>query len=296
MSRKVLGRGLDALIPRPPAEMHEVATAATVPRVERGMVPVERIRPNPWQPRSVSDPVKMDELVRSIQSLGVLEPLLLRARGESYELVAGERRLRAAQRIGMNEVPAIIVDLGDKESLEVALVENIQREDLNPVDEARAYHVLAEEFGRTHDEIAIQVGKDRSTVSNLLRLLRLPVEVLDAVSGGTLSVGHARSLLSFSRSQDQQKWASRILEQEWSVRETERRIAHALAPKSPGASDEVEDERDPHQLRVEDAIRRRVGTEVHLRVGRKGSGRLELVFSDQEVLERILDILGVQIH
>ena len=111
------------------------------------MVSVERIRPNPWQPRSISDPVKMDELVRSIQAMGVLEPLLLRAVGESYELIAGDRRLRAAQRIGMKEVPAIIVELGDKESLEVALVENIQREDLNPVDEARAYNVLAEEFG-----------------------------------------------------------------------------------------------------------------------------------------------------
>ncbi len=143
MSRKVLGRGLDALIPRPAAE---IAPAAATPRVERGMVAVERIRPNPWQPRSISDPVKMDELVRSVQSLGVLEPLLLRAVGDRYELVAGERRLRAAQRAGMTEVPAIIVELGDKESLEVALVENIQREDLNPVDEARAYHVLAEEI------------------------------------------------------------------------------------------------------------------------------------------------------
>jgi ParB family chromosome partitioning protein len=293
MSRKVLGRGLDALIPRPVAEA--VAPASTH-RVERGMVPVERIRPNPWQPRSISDPIKMDELVRSVQSLGVLEPLLLRAVGESYELVAGERRLRAAQRAGMKEVPAIIVELGDKESLEVALVENIQREDLNPVDEARAYHVLAEEFGRTHDEIAGQVGKDRSTVSNLLRLLRLPPEVLDAVSAGSLSVGHARALLGLPRTTDQQKWAGRILAEDWSVRETERRIAEALAPKPPGAPNAPDVERDPHLLRVEEAIRRRLGTEVHLRVGRKGSGRLELVFPDQEVLEGILEILGVQVH
>ncbi len=292
MSRKVLGRGLDALIPRPVVE----ATPPPAPRVERGMVSVERIRPNPWQPRSVSDPVKMDELVRSIQAMGVLEPLLLRAVGESYELIAGDRRLRAAQRIGMKEVPAIIVELGDKESLEVALVENIQREDLNPVDEARAYHVLAEEFGRTHDEIAIQVGKDRSTVSNLLRLLRLPPEVLDAVSTGSLSVGHARALLGLPRPQDQQKWAGRILADDWSVRETERRISEALAPKAVGSPDIAEAERDPHLLRVEEAIRRRVGTQVHLRVGRKGSGRLEFIFSDQEDLERILEVIGVQIH
>lgn len=296
MTRKVLGRGLDALIPRPSPAAVEPAPTMPTPRVERGLVSVERIRPNPWQPRTVSDPVKMDELVRSIQALGVLEPLLLRAVGETYELVAGERRLRAAQRIGLKEVPAIIVELGDKESLEVALVENIQREDLNPVDEARAYHVLAEEFGRTHDEIASQVGKDRSTVSNLLRLLRLPSEVLDAVSAGTLTVGHARALLGLPRPQDQQRWAGRIHDEEWSVRETERRIAEALTPKAVGSTDVAEVERDPHLLRVEEAIRRRVGTDVHLRVGRKGSGRLELLFSDQEVLERILDILGVQIH
>ena len=262
------------------------------------MVSVERIRPNPWQPRSVSDPVKMDELVRSIQALGVLEPLAPACSSErATSLIAGERRLRAAQRIGMTDVPAIIVELGDKESLEVALVENIQREDLNPVDEARAYHVLAEEFGRTHDEIADQVGKDRSTVSNLLRLLRLPPEVLDAVSAGSLSVGHARALLGLPRpagSTEMGRPDPRARTGRFA-----RRSGASPKRSRPRPSDRRTSPRR-RETRICFASRRRsvvaVGTEVHLRVGRKGSGRLEFVFSDQEDLERILEILGVQIH
>lgn len=292
MTRKALGRGLEALIPR--------VAAAEVPaptKVERGAVPVDRIRPNPWQPRTTSDPLKMDELVRSIQTRGVLEPLLLRRIGETYELVAGERRLRAAQRVGLKEVPAIIVELDDIGSLEVALIENLQREDLNPVDEARAYHVLAEEFGKTHEQIADQVGKERSTVSNLLRLLKLPAEVLDHVAGDRLSMGHARAILSLPRSQDQLRWARRTLKEEWSVRETERRISAFLKPEAPSRKGESTDTaRDPHLARVEEAIRRIVGTETHLQMYKSGGGRLELVFGDQDDLERILQLLGVQVH
>ncbi len=292
MTRKALGRGLEAIIPR--AAGSEAAAPA---RVERGAVPVDRIRPNPWQPRTANDPVKMDELVRSVQARGVLEPLLLRKVGDTYELVAGERRLRAAQRVGLQDVPAIIVELDDIGSLEVALIENLQREDLNPVDEARAYHVLAEEFGKTHEQIADQVGKERSTISNLLRLLKLPTEVLDHVAADRLSMGHARAILSLPRPQDQLRWARRILKEEWSVRETERRIAAFLRPQAvPGAPGSAGETRDPHLSRVEEAIRRRVGTEVHLLMNKSGGGRLELAFADQQDLERILQMLGVQVH
>ncbi|MDM7917468.1 MAG: ParB/RepB/Spo0J family partition protein, partial [Candidatus Eisenbacteria bacterium] len=170
MTRKALGRGLEALIPRQasPEPGRSMQRAGAVATNEAGgqaaetRVAIERIRPNPWQPRKSVDPAKMEELVSSVRLRGVLEPLLVRRSGEGFELVAGERRLRAAQEAGLNEVPIVIVDLTDKESLEVALVENLQREDLNPIDEARAYQLLAEEFGRTHDEIARQVGKERS--------------------------------------------------------------------------------------------------------------------------------------
>jgi ParB family chromosome partitioning protein len=264
---------------------------------EKVTIPVDCIRPNPWQPRKSPDPLKMDELVRSIQVRGVLEPVLVRPMGGQYELVAGERRLRAAQRIGMKEIPAIIVDLTDKETLEVALIENLQREDLSPVDEARAYQILVEQFERTHDQIAEQVGKDRSTISNLIRLLKLPEIILDALATGALTVGHARALLGLPRPHDQDRWGRRMVEEGWSVREAEARIAEVTRPHagSKETSTPVVD-RDPHLARVEEAIRRRVGTEVRLFISKKGSGRLEFRYADQQDLERILDLLGVQVH
>jgi ParB family chromosome partitioning protein len=291
MTRKALGRGLEALIPRATGE------AAPIIGGEKVTIPVDGIRPNPWQPRRSPDPLKMDELVRSIQARGVLEPILVRPVNGKYELVAGERRLRASQRIGMKEIPAIVVNLTDKESLEVALIENLQREDLSPVDEARAYQILVEEFERTHDQIAEQVGKDRSTVSNLIRLLKLPEIVLDALASGALTVGHARALLGLPWPQDQDRWGRRIVEEGWSVRDAEARIAEATRPRD-GAREPIAPatDRDPHVSRVEEAIRQRVGTEVRLFVSKKGSGRLEFRYADQADLERILDLLGVQVH
>jgi ParB family chromosome partitioning protein len=291
MTRKALGRGLEALIPRVTVE------ASAITAGEKATIPVDCIRPNPWQPRRSPDPLKMDELVRSIRARGVLEPVLVRPVDGKYELVAGERRLRAAQRIGLKDIPAIIVNLTDKESLEVALIENLQREDLSPVDEARAYQILVEEFERTHDQIAEQVGKDRSTVSNLIRLLKLPEIILDSLSSGALTVGHARALLGLPRPQDQDRWGRRIVEEGWSVREAEARISEAVRPRDGSIEPPAQVvDRDPHIMRVEEAIRRRVGTEVRLFVSKRGSGRLEFRFADQADLERIIDLLGVQVH
>lgn len=292
MARKALGKGLDALIPRVPPGGETKAPHST-PRT----VGTEEIRPNPWQPRRATDPTKMEELVRSVRIHGVLEPLLVRRVGESIELVAGERRLRAAQEAGIEQVPVIFVEIDDKESLEFALVENLQREDLNPIDEAHAYQILVQDFQRTHEEIAQQVGKERSTVTNLLRLLRLPREVQEAIAGGSLSMGHARALLSLPDAATQRSWATQIVAEGWSVREVEQRIlamssAGKIARKKPRSVTP----RDPHIARVEEAIRRRVGTEVHLRVNRKGGGRLEFVCADREDLERILEMLEVQVH
>jgi ParB family chromosome partitioning protein len=240
----------------------------------------------------------MDELVRSIQTHGIIEPLLVRQVGDGYELVAGERRLRAAQRAGIKEVPAIIVEIDDKQSLEIALIENLQREDLNPVDEARAYQMLMDAFGHSPDIIAQQVGKDRSTISNLLRLLRLPTEILSFVETGSLSTGHARTLLALDAIDDQLAWSRKIVEEGWSVRDTERRIGEAAgATRGPRQTRSRQRKpRDPHIGRVEEAIRRRVGTEVRLQMRRGGRGRLEFQFADREDLERILDLLGVQVH
>jgi ParB family chromosome partitioning protein len=290
MARKALGRGLDALIPRGiPEEEHPRAEA-------KQTAPVDQILPNPWQPRRLTDPAKMDELVRSVEAHGVLEPLLVRKVGETFELVAGERRLRAAQRAGMKEVPIIIVEVDDKMTLEMALIENLQREDLNPVDEARAYQKLVDEFGRTHDEIAAEVSKDRSTITNLLRILRLPPDVLALLADGQLSVGHARAVLGLESAQGQLRWARQIVAGNWSVRETEQRIAARSKGASKGEGGARVTVNDPHLRRVEEAIKRRVGTEVHLSTNKRGGGKLVLRYESQEDLERVLDILEVQVH
>jgi len=263
------------------------------------MAPVDQILPNPWQPRRTNDPEKMEELVRSVQARGILEPLLVRRVGETYELVAGERRLRAAQRIGMAEVPVILVDTNNIDSLEIALIENLQREDLNAVDEARAYLTMTEQFGRTHDEIAVQVGKDRSTVTNLLRLLRLPSAVLSLVADSSLATGHARALLMLDNPEVQERWAQRIVEEGWSVRETERRLAERTGATGQGKEKRrvrPKTPRDAHVDRVEEAIRRRVGSDVRLRINSRGGGTLEFFYADQQDLERLLDLLGVQVH
>lgn len=292
MARKALGKGLEALIPRTgPAGGAEQPVPAPV------SVPVMVIRPNPWQPRRSADPAKMEELVRSVRSHGVLEPVLVRRVGESIELVAGERRLKAAQLAGLEHIPTIFVNIDDKQSLEFALIENLQREDLNPVDEAHAYQILVRDFGRTHEEVARQIGKERSTVTNLLRLLRLPEEVQEAIAAGRLSMGHARALLGLPDASSQRAWAAEASEEGLSVREVERRIAERTVSRAGKKRRQGRiPERDPHIARVEEAIRRRVGTEVRLRVNRAGGGRLEFLCADREDIERILEILQVQVR
>jgi len=285
MSRKALGKGLEALIPRPTPERAEALVW------NRRSIPVDRIVPNPRQPRKKNDSAKLEDLIRSVRVHGVLEPLLVRRVGDRVELVAGERRLRAAQLAEIQEVPVIFVDVDEIGSLEIALIENIQREDLNPVDEARAYHVMMGEFQRTHEQIAEKVGKSRTTITNLIRLLRLPPDLLSMVAGGQLTSGHARALLALENQENQRRAAAKIIKNGWSVRETERQ----LKPKGP-KREKPHPSRDPHLHRVEEAIRRRMGTEARLSVNKRGGGKLELIYGDREDLERVLEILGVQVY
>lgn len=290
MTRRVLGRGLDALIPK----AAELPTMESVDLVRS--VPVELIVPNPRQPRLQFDDARLEELARSIQEKGILEPLIVRTTDDGhYELVAGERRLRAAQLVGKSEVPVLVRDYEDRESLEIALIENLQREDLNPVEEARAYLRLSEEFGRTHAEISQEVGKDRSTITNLLRLLRLPSQILEEVSRGTLSVGHARVLLSMDDPQQQIDLACRMVSEGWNVRQAERFVAKVPRNGERPKDDTLPEKRSREILRVEEALRYALGTEVHLDHGPKG-GRIDIRYGTDEELERILDLLGIQIH
>lgn len=297
--RRALGRGLDALIPQGPERGGE----GMEDRVH--VVPIEKVVPNPRQPRSVMDDEGLQELAESISERGVLEPLLVRPLPDGrYELVAGERRLRASARAGLSDVPVLFRDFGDRASLEVALIENVQREDLNPVDEARAYQRLVEEFGRTHAEISRAVAKNRSTVTNLLRLLTLPEEVLLHVSRGTISAGHARALLKLESAEDQIRFARQIIEEGWSVREIERRVGQpeeeTQEAEHPEESLRTKGERqpevrDPQVVRVEEAIRLRFGTEVHLHHSSRG-GRIEIRYFSDEELERLLEQMGVEVY
>jgi ParB family chromosome partitioning protein len=259
-------------------------------------VPTAKVRPNPRQPRRQFNADRLAELAHSIREKGVIEPLIVRqADGDAFELIAGERRLRAAQLAGLDVVPVLVRMSADRESLEIALIENLQREDLNPVDEARAYLRLSEEFGRTHAEISQEVGKDRTTVTNLLRILRLPQGVLDDVSRGTLSVGHARVLLGVEAPARQADLARRMVAEGWNVRQAERFVSQINKPARARGGRPGTPSRGGDVVRIEEALRHALGAEVHLDHGAKG-GRIEIRYVSNEELERILELLGIQIH
>lgn len=284
MQRKVLGRGLDALI----ATSTPTATAEA-PATGQTEIPVGEIEPNPHQPRVQFDDDAIRELAASIKTSGVLQPILVR-RGPAggYQLVAGERRLRAAGFAGLDKIPAIVRDVADEEMLEMALVENIQREDLNPIEEAKAYLALSERAGLTHDQISERVGKQRASITNSLRLLVLPPEVRDMVSRGTLSAGHARALLGLEKPGEILSAARYISSKGFSVRRTEafvqrrlRRQGSRLArPKSTVIQD------------LEMKLQRRFGTRVSI-TGNGKRGKVEFEYYSQEDLERLLEAWGV---
>ncbi|MEQ1831796.1 MAG: ParB/RepB/Spo0J family partition protein [Candidatus Eisenbacteria bacterium] len=287
MSRNVLGRGLGALI------SGETAAAASEGRAPQQAatheLAVEVIAPNPFQPRTRFDEASLQELSDSIKVSGIIQPLLVRRVGAGdYQLVAGERRLRAAQMAGLAKVPVIVKDFDDRAMMELALIENIQREDLNAIDEAKAYQALIDKVGLTHEQLSERVGKQRTTISNSLRLLGLPPEVMDMVSRGTLSGGHARALLSLENRGDQLAAARYVVSKGFSVRRTEafvkRKQRTATArPKSSKLAGLSE---------WETKLQSRFSTQVAITPGRKG-GKVEFEFYSQEDLERLLEAWGV---
>lgn len=283
MTKKVLGRGLEALISQ---DLRE--SVAETERVKD--LNVDRIDPNPHQPRASFDEAHLRELAESIRRHGVLQPVVVRRAGDRYQLVLGERRLRAAKMCGKTAVPAIVRDVDDAESLKQALMENLQREDLNPIEEARGYDLLRTEFSLSAREIADMIGKDRSTVANSLRILALPDEVKDLIVSGALTAGHARALLSIEGAEAQIEWAQRIVNESLTVREIER-----TAPAKPGRKrGRAAGRRDPELRAVEEALEVRLGTRV--RVAKRGrGGQIAIEFYSAEDLERILERLGVEL-
>ena len=275
--RPALGRGLSALIPDAPAPA----------AADRSLdVDIDLLRPNRFQPRTQMDDARIDELSRSIRSNGVIQPIVVRKADNGYEIVAGERRWRASQRAGLLKVPVVVRDIPDERLLAAALIENIQREDLNPIEEAHAYRRLGDEFGLTQEQIAESVGKDRSSVANYVRLLRLPAEIREHVGAGTLSMGHARALLSLADAERQQRVGREVVEKGLSVRDTEALVKRTGSP-APAKADA---QKDVHTRAAEERLRFSLGTRV--RIVRKGKGgRVEIDFGDENELQRIYEQL-----
>jgi ParB family chromosome partitioning protein len=288
MHRKALGRGLDALIPGAPGTFGAVAHALDEKSGGLQELPIAEIGPNPFQPRTRFDDEAIRELAASIKATGVLQPVLVRRGSDGFQLVAGERRLRAAGLAGLQRIPALVREVDDREMLAVALVENVQREDLNPIEEAKAYQALAEKTKLTHDQISQRVGKQRASISNALRLLALPPEVQDMVSRGTLSAGHARALLAIEPAGEQLAAARYIQVKGFSVRRTEAYVRRKLRrqhSRPKGAR--------PHAMKEwEDKLQRRFSTHVLITPKGKG-GKIEFEYYGQEDLERLLEAWGV---
>jgi len=277
--RPALGRGLSALIPdAPPAP-----PAPSVAAAERGFdVDTDLLRPNKFQPRGRIDDAKIEDLARSITANGIIQPIVVRKVESGYEIIAGERRWRAAQRAGLLKVPVAVRDIPEDRLLAAALIENIQREDLNPLEEAQAYRRLADEFHLTQDQIADAVGKDRSSVANYVRLLRLPHELRDNIAAGSLSMGHARALLSLPDAAAQLRVGRDVVAKQLSVRETEALVKKAVEPERK----KEEPQTDVHTRAAEDRLRFVLGTRV--RIIRKGKrGRLEIDFGSEDELQRL---------
>lgn len=279
--RTALGRGLSALIPDA-----QPAPRNAPPRT----LPLAKIQPASTQPRTIFNDARLVELSESIKANGLLQPIVVRRLDEHrFEIIAGERRYRASKLAELVEVPVVIRDVSDAEAYELALVENIQREDLDPIEEARAYQHLADLQGLTQEAMARRVGKDRTTVANALRLLKLPVEIQDAVATGQLSAGHGRALLTCD-GDAQLALGRKALESGWSVRETERQ-ARAQREADRAANESVEQPSTAASEAVEDQLRAALGAPVRL-VQRRGKGRIEVRFHSLDELERLIELIG----
>jgi len=286
--KQSLGRGLDALIPVAEMNALDGAGVDTTAEGQVRMVPASQIEPNPFQPRTVFAPAALQELVDSIKVHGVLQPVLLRAAGTGFQLIAGERRWRAAQACGLQSVPAIVRAINDQQALEQALIENVQRLDIGPLDAARAYQRLAQEFGLSQAEIAQRVGKGRVAVANTLRLLELPAEVRQALEDGTISEGHGRAILSAPGEGCRRAVFRAILRGGLSVRRAEQLAREAATADAPRAR---KPSPDADLQRVEAELQRQLGTRVHVRPRGTG-GRIVIDYFTLDDFQRLVGRLG----
>jgi ParB family chromosome partitioning protein len=307
--RKALGKGLSALLPARPAHGHGPASQQppeTPPAVRAGLpehfeefqsIPIDQIEPGHGQPREAFDPEKLEELTQSIRANGLIQPITVsKLPSGKYQIVAGERRWRAAQLAGLKEIPALVRTVEREKQLELALIENIQREDLNPIEIATAFQRLVSEHGLSHEQIAERTGKDRSTVTNFLRLLRLSPFVRQELIAGRISMGHARALLNITDEQQQAQACQEIIAKQFSVRETEafvKRLTDSAAPPKGAASLSVKEPKplDPNVRAALDEMARALGTRVRLIPKSATTGRLEIEYYSQDDLDRIYSVI-----
>lgn len=277
MERKALGKGISALIP---TQVEDVGK-----RIAN--LSLSLIRPNPFQPREDFNLESMEELVQSIREKGVIQPILVRPKGELYELIAGERRLRAASILQLKTIPAIVKDVEDKDSLEIALIENIQRKELNPIEEARAYQYLIDKFGLTQDEVSEVLGKSRSSIANTLRLLKLPSEIQEEIKNGRISFAHGRALLELSDSNLQRRFVQDIIAKTLSVRELETMIKTSRPRLTTSRIRVKINSNDPLTKIMEEQLQQALATKVRI-VKKKKRGSIIVEYYSQEDLERLV--------
>lgn len=285
MTKNALGRGLSALISDSNvAEEEVVSVAGGVTEID-----ISKIKQSKYQPRLSFKDEALKELMASIHEKGIIQPIVVRQVEDKYEIIAGERRFRAARALGMDKVPAIVKTATDEDAFELSLIENIQRENLNPMEEASAYKRLTSEFNLSQDDIAEKVGKNRATVANSIRLLNLPLDIQEKISSGAISVGHAKVLLGLESILEQRKLAEQIIKEGLSVRETEDAVANV---KEAPVHKRKMPYKDQQIINVEEHIQRVLGTQVKICQGKK-KGKIEIEYYSQEDLERILDFFGV---
>ena len=301
MAKKGLGRGLGAIfgedvVKESNEELANTKKAISSPREETGgeiMVKVSLIEPNRDQPRKDFNEEELQELAESIKNYGVLQPLLVQKKGTSYELIAGERRWRAAKLAGLREVPVVLREYNKQQAMEIALIENVQRSDLNPIEEAQAYQQLVKEFHLTQEEIAVRVSKNRATITNAMRLLKLDSQIQDLLIKGMISSGHARALLSLEDGQLQKKAAQEILDRGLSVRETEKHVKKMGKDLSP--KEEKAEKRDDALTLIfrelEERMKSIMGTKVSIHNKDKNKGRIEIEYYSEAELERIVEMI-----
>jgi ParB family chromosome partitioning protein len=287
--RRALGKGLGALLPTRTPHLQPSEPAPPPPTQPANTVPIDSIDPNPIQPRHVFQGERLAELAQSIRSNGIIQPLVIRKAGDRYQLVAGERRWRAAKLAGLEHVPAVIQDIPDDRLLETTLVENIQREDLNPIETANAFHRLGAELSLSAEEIGRRTGKDRTTIANSIRLLQLPADLQQLVSERRLSAGHARCLLSLPNADLQREVAEKAVAQGWSVRQMERTTQKMMEGRQAKHADDVDI--DPNVKAAIEEMSRVLGTKVKIVEKAKQKGRIEIEYYSSEDLDRIYSVI-----